>query len=296
MVDFDPTIKPPPHPTTLRDKRHPTSTTFNHLQQPHLQSQFRPPQPLPTMPSPNPFLLAADNNVSALLPLLQSTPSLVHTQDAHGYSLLHAAASYNHASLLRQLVRDFGGDVNVRDEDGETPLFQTETVEMARVLVEELGARVDVRNHDGWTAAEKLQLEAEGDGLLVAAYLRQVGRTGDDDVDNRPTPALPANLSINITTVQEQEQRPSSNPEHPNDTAHDDDNDVLDPDFKARIDQLAARPDFHSPDAQKELRDLVTEAVRGHVVGPAAAAVTREQLQQHEGATGEDDGRRKRMA
>jgi len=64
---------------------------------------------------------------------------------------LHAAVSYNHIPLLRSLVRTHGGEVNVQDTEGDTPLFVAETVEVARVLVEELGAQVGHRNGLGLT-------------------------------------------------------------------------------------------------------------------------------------------------
>lgn len=134
--------------------------------------------------SRNPFILAAENNLAVLLPLLRDDPTLASSQDEHGYSLVHAAASYNHITLLRHLVQDFSVDVNaLRDEDGETALFQTESVEVAKIMVEELGADIRIRNHEGLTAAEKL--EDEGDSLVVAAYLRDISRRqrrrqGDD--------------------------------------------------------------------------------------------------------------------
>jgi hypothetical protein len=89
--------------------------------------------PFSTM-SPNPYLLAADNP-TALVTLLQEQPSLAAGQDDYGYSLVHAAASYNHLDLLRQLVHVFKVPVDLTDEDGETALFIVETVEAARVLV-----------------------------------------------------------------------------------------------------------------------------------------------------------------
>ena len=75
---------------------------------------------------PNPFLLAADNSPE-LLPLLRENPALASAQDDHGYSLIHAAASYNHLNLLRTLVRELHVDVDLKDEDDETALFVVET-------------------------------------------------------------------------------------------------------------------------------------------------------------------------
>lgn len=77
---------------------------------------------------------------------LASNPALAGAQDAHGYSLVHAASSYGHASLLKTLVNEYHVDVNIQDEDGETPLFAAENVEIARTLVEELHADVNARN------------------------------------------------------------------------------------------------------------------------------------------------------
>lgn len=61
----------------------------------------------------------------------------------------HAAASYAHLELLTYLM-SVGGDINILDEEGETPLFTVETMEAAEFLVEH-GAEVGLRNNDGQT-------------------------------------------------------------------------------------------------------------------------------------------------
>ena len=43
-----------------------------------------------------------------------------------------------------------GGDVNITDEDGDTPLYVVENVETARYLVEH-GATINRRNHEDMT-------------------------------------------------------------------------------------------------------------------------------------------------
>lgn len=53
-------------------------------------------------------------------------------------------------STCVRLISSTGGDVNVKDDDDETPLFIVEGVEMARWLVEH-GARIDCRNREGHT-------------------------------------------------------------------------------------------------------------------------------------------------
>lgn len=59
----------------------------------------------------------------------------------------HAAASYHHFELLEYLL-SVGGDINIPDAEGETPLFTVEGAEAARWLVEH-GADVAAENGDG---------------------------------------------------------------------------------------------------------------------------------------------------
>ncbi|KAF7928333.1 hypothetical protein BELL_0020g00150 [Botrytis elliptica] len=204
---------------------------------------------------PNPFLLAADNSPD-LLPLLRSNPALASAQDEHGYSLMHAAASYSHLDLLRALVTEFDVNVDLKDEDGETALFVAETLDCAKLLVEELHANFTIRSaEDGCNARERI--EAEGDYPEVAVYLRikeleaeggLPSSSGTDAIVAHP-PLVPEGLSVNIGTM---------NPEE-------DVGEVIDPEFKRRIDELAARDDFQTPAGQEELRKLITEAITGEV-------------------------------
>jgi hypothetical protein len=202
----------------------------------------------------NPFLLAAENSPT-LLPLLRSNTSLASKQDEHGYSLLHAAASYNHIELLRALVNEFQVNINLKDEDGETCLFVAETLPIAQCLVEELHIDAEVRNDEGITAMEKIA--QEGDFPELAAYLRTVsGELTDGDSltreviggsSNRPLP-LPPNVTVGIGTMTD--QLLNGEAQEP------------DPEFKRRIEELAAKDNFHEEEGQRELRDLITDAVR----------------------------------
>jgi uncharacterized protein len=78
----------------------------------------------------------------------------------------HAAASYGHIPVLEYLVSK-GGDVNVTDEDGDTPLYTVETTDIARWLIDH-GAKTDIRNAEGLTPAEHL----DEDFPEIATYLR----------------------------------------------------------------------------------------------------------------------------
>ena len=126
----------------------------------------------------NPFLLAANTPSPdpRLLPLLRSKPDLASKQDPHGYSLLHAAASYNHLDLLRTLVTELRVDVNLIDEDGETCLYVAESLDVAKCLVEELSIDITIKNEEEMTALEKF--ESEEEFPEIADYLRSLSAAG----------------------------------------------------------------------------------------------------------------------
>lgn len=204
------------------------------------------------MAQPNPYLLACDNP-SALLELLRANPAIASSQDEHGYSLLHAAASYGHIDLLRALVKEYNVDVNLLDEDGETCLFVTESTKIARCLVEELGVDYNRTNDEGLMAHEKM--EADGEFPQVVAYLREkvgapdAGAAEDATSPLNAPPPIPGNMQVNIGTMSEQEATAGEM--------------EVDPEFKRRIDELAAREDFHSEATQNQLRELVMDAISG---------------------------------
>ncbi|KAL4723924.1 hypothetical protein ACLX1H_009571 [Fusarium chlamydosporum] len=197
------------------------------------------------MTTPNPFLLAADNNPT-------EKPALASSQDEHGYSLVHAAASYNHLDLLRTLIREFKVDVDLKDEDNESALFVVETQDAAQVLVEELGANISHRGLEGLTAREKI--EAEGDFPAVAEYLLKVEAERADNpastaaaVMPEVIPPPPEGMKVTVGTMDEATDIPEE----------------IDPDFRRRIEELAQRDDFNTPQGQAELRKLIEDAVLG---------------------------------
>ena len=99
--------------------------------------------------------------------------------------------------------------------------------------MEELHIDTEAKNNEGQTAREKI--ESEEDYPEVAEYL--AGRVGGQI--SRPPP-LPPNVKVNIgnEVVEEGGQEP-------------------DPEFRRRIEGLAARENFHTEEGQRELRDLI---------------------------------------
>ena len=206
------------------------------------------------MTTPNVFTLAADDSPQ-LLPLLRANASLACSQDSHGYSLPHAAASYNHLDLLRALIQEFHVDVNITDEDGETPLFVVESVEAAQCLLEELKGDPTIKNAEGLTAEEKIR--AEGDNVTIADFLAEsrVRKSSlsdelpQDSHTNGHLPPLPPNVKMNLGSLEDEQSLGDIS--------------EADPEFKRRIEELAASDDFQGAEGQKQLRELIADAIKG---------------------------------
>jgi len=179
----------------------------------------------------------------------------VNSLDENGYTVLHAASSYNHIPLLKKLVLEHCGNVNIQDHDGDTPLFVSETVEVAKTLVEELHADPTHRNDLGLTAAEVIG--EDGEYPLVAEYLRSVqcfhkgGLHEFSKNHTSPVGSLPQNISVRLDTVEGVGDLPPVHEE-----------------FRRRIQDLAERNDFSSEEGQRELRELVSDAVHQHILEP----------------------------
>lgn len=233
--------------------------------------------------------------------LLEQHAQLATKADSNGYTLLHASASYEALDLARLLVRQHGMDVDVRDADGDTPLYFCERHSTARMFVEELGAKVDVENDEGANPVENAEENAEGDEsgewTHVVRYLKsllgqETGTSAHDssasnttsgvstaqaqtsldavpsDIMNGDTsraatrhpPPLPPGVEINFGAMREADVGDAAD---------------ADPEFRRRIEELAARDDFESESGQRELRRLVEDAVGGLAEGEAGDASRR---------------------
>ncbi|KAF2797210.1 hypothetical protein K505DRAFT_236046 [Melanomma pulvis-pyrius CBS 109.77] len=186
-----------------------------------------------------------DTRPQSILTSLSAHPQLASASDSHGYSLVHAAVSYAQLPVLRELVQTYNVDVNLLDEDGETPLFAAEKTDVARCLVEELGADWRVRNAEGKTAEEKVG-EEEGEAHEVYQYLKSVRETSEGVEGIHAPPPLPNGVKVNVGSMEEEDA-----------------GDAPDPEIRRRIEELAARDDFQTEEGQRQLRELVSEVVTG---------------------------------
>ncbi|KAJ1796759.1 hypothetical protein LPJ59_003548 [Coemansia sp. RSA 2399] len=97
----------------------------------------------------NIWIAASDGDLDRVKEIVKGDKQQVNAKDENGYTPLHAAASWKHIDLLKYLIAN-GGNVNIVDADGDTPLHICEDVECAQILLDN-GADPNIENHEGLT-------------------------------------------------------------------------------------------------------------------------------------------------
>ncbi|KAF8992847.1 hypothetical protein BDQ17DRAFT_1392770 [Cyathus striatus] len=153
----------------------------------------------------------------------------------------HAAASYGQIEVLEYLVSR-GGDVNITDSDGDTPLYTVENIETARWLVDH-GAVIDRRNNEGISPIEHLTEEFG----QVAHYLHSLTTS-----TSHPPPS-----SLN-----------SQNPSQPSQHVQNAASEHLTSTLMASVQQIMEHAEAEGRDPEEELRQAVSRTVlEGMITG-----------------------------
>lgn len=116
----------------------------------------------------NIWVAAADNELDTVKQHISSGSYTANSKDPNGYTPIHAAVSYGHKELIKYLIEQ-GGDVNIQDNEGDTPLHHVEELEVAKLLVEQYKADYKVKNNDDLTPGE--YIEEEDEYPDIAQYL-----------------------------------------------------------------------------------------------------------------------------
>ncbi|KAK0500539.1 ankyrin repeat-containing domain protein, partial [Armillaria luteobubalina] len=101
----------------------------------------------------NIWIAAGDGDLARVQELVLAG-TLPNIPDEFTYTPMHAAASYGHIDILEFLLAH-GGDINITDDDGETPLYVVEDVVTTRWLIDH-GAVIDRTNKEGVSPIESL--------------------------------------------------------------------------------------------------------------------------------------------
>ncbi|KAI9000586.1 ankyrin [Trametes punicea] len=138
------------------------------------------PVPTTVQHEKNIWVAAGDGDLERVRELIEVHSMSPNIPDPNTYTPMHAAASYGHINVLEYLISR-GGDVNVTDNEGDTPLYVVENVETARFLVEH-GATINRQNDEGISPAEYLQ----EDFPEVATYLENLSGTNSGSAQAPP--------------------------------------------------------------------------------------------------------------
>ncbi|KAJ3243387.1 hypothetical protein HDU78_000508 [Chytriomyces hyalinus] len=141
----------------------------------------------------NNIFIAASDGRQDLVEYYLANGCSVTDQDDLGYSVFHAAASYNHISLMQFLLAQPNANAALADHDGDTALHVTETVEMAHLLLaHETGgaALTAMRNSEGKLAIEA----ADEEGFVeLVEFLKEF--TPDYTSANASEPTIQPSIS-----------------------------------------------------------------------------------------------------
>lgn len=105
-------------------------------------------------PKSNLWTAASNGDIKRVVELLDGGTVTANQKDEHGYSCMHAGASYGHIDLLTVLLAR-GANVNLTDDDGDTPLHSCEDIKTAEFLLEHK-ADIMQKNSDGQHVLTKL--------------------------------------------------------------------------------------------------------------------------------------------
>ncbi|KAL0954807.1 hypothetical protein HGRIS_003754 [Hohenbuehelia grisea] len=130
----------------------------------------------------NIWVSASDGKLQDVKNLIENNIASPNDHDSNSYTPMHAAASYGHLHVLEYLISKGpillnptllpqtyllpGGDVNLRDDDGDTPLYTVENIQTAAFLLQH-GALIDTTNNQGISPIDHLR----EDFPQVAAFL-----------------------------------------------------------------------------------------------------------------------------
>lgn len=205
---------------------------------------------------PNIWIAVADGDEERVKLLLEHSGVTPVTGDMVQYTPIHAAASYGRHDLLRLLLRYPGvakDAVNVRDEDGDTPLFFCEDRPTAELLVTEFGADASLENDEGITVRRLLTQAAQhaemNEHEELAEYLRSV--TGEA--------AVPRSELLQRVGEEEDEAPADLDDDADDDGEGDDDADVDDKadQIMEQVQRIMEEADAKGEDPTEKLRELL---------------------------------------
>ena len=108
--------------------------------------------------SSTPYMAASEGNLALLQHALTSLNLPLSAADENGYTLLHAAASYNQVEIMQYLLTN-RVNVQATDNDGDAALHYAGSAQVAQILVQVGKANPGQRNNQGKSALQAKQEE-----------------------------------------------------------------------------------------------------------------------------------------
>ena len=124
-----------------------------------------------------------------------------NTRNNHGWSPIHYAAAVNADKMVRQIGQVDGADMDLKTNEGNTPLILaiTHGARVAANIMVEAGADVNVKEPEGWSA---LHFAVDQDDLEVIETLSDGGADVNAMCNECKTPLMLAVMKASARAVQ----------------------------------------------------------------------------------------------
>lgn len=196
----------------------------------------------------NIWIAASDGRLDTVKEYISKGQS-ANDADPNGYTPIHAAASYGHVELLKYLIQEAGGDINITDADGDTPLHTVESAKVARFMIEELGADSKIKNDEGQTALQKIEEEDEFPEVLE--YLKSL--EVQNILKSKDSYSVEASVLPDTTSVRYTYQKSTEDDEPEGQP-------LVDPEQRKRLEEIMTT---NENDREENLRAFVHEMIQG---------------------------------
>jgi ankyrin repeat protein len=142
------------------------------------------------------YASAAYHGVLEIVELFLTNKASADSQNAEGWTPLHAASEQGHMDIVQFLVKDSKAKVNVLNKQGTTPLYHAVTANKKQVVAFLLkhGADVNLGKKGGWKPLHSACRKVGADIVrLLVEYNAEIDEANEEvkvrDAQRRNTPS-----------------------------------------------------------------------------------------------------------
>jgi len=112
------------------------------------------------------YKAAIFGDFDAVKKIVAMSPEVVNNKDKYGFTVLHGLAEEENLEIMQYLI-DYGANVNVKNDEGITPLHLAGWADIVKLLIKN-GANLESVSKNGETPLVNLASEQEREDVIEA--------------------------------------------------------------------------------------------------------------------------------